>query len=198
MKWTGLLCVVGLATPAWSAQAAEPGRAPAEGTIETDTGRVELLSEPVPVGRRIELPEGWYQVEAEGDEDGAVGSFTVLQAGTGSSTPEPSPPGAVAELQQPPPEVRPSPGPAASPALACRAQRSAFYRELWRQSGVEVDDPDALLDGLDAGTSGPAAGYYWFALQADPFRNLAWSSELRGRANELVRCVREAGAASGR
>ncbi len=72
---------------------------------------------------------------------------------------------------------------------ACRRERTAYLRELWRESGVEVSDPDALVRGLDAGASGPGAAFFWSALSMDAFRNLAWSSELRSRAEDLVRCV---------
>jgi hypothetical protein len=58
-------------------------------------------------------------------------------------------------------------------------------------SGIEVSDPDALLLGLE-GDQGAAAGFYWFALATDPFRPLAWSSDLRARAEALARCVRNA------
>ena len=53
-----------------------------------------------------------------------------------------------------------------------------------------MKDPAALLEGLQGGASGPAAGFYWFALSTDAFRNLAWSTELRSRADALARCVR--------
>jgi hypothetical protein len=81
--------------------------------------------------------------------------------------------------------------PVAAPgAPPCRTERAAYLRELWKTSGIDVKDPDALLAGLEAGDSGPASGYYWFALATDPFRPLAWSSDLRDRAEALARCVR--------
>lgn len=202
MKRIGLLCILGLATAGATVQAADPPDGSAEGSIETDSGRTEVLSRRVPVGRRIELPEGWYRVEEEGTEDRAVGSFTVV--GPSEDRPsipgETAPPGVgagaeaqgVTEPRATEPRATES---APSMAGACVAQRSAFFRELWRESGIEVEDPAALLDGLDAGASGPATGYYWFALQTDAFRNLAWSTELRDRAKALVRCVRDTRAA---
>ncbi|HEY6100080.1 MAG TPA: hypothetical protein VIW03_11655, partial [Anaeromyxobacter sp.] len=57
---------------------ADPPRA--EGRIETDEGRVEILGRPVRVGERVELPEGWYRVEEAGPEDGEIGSFSVVPA----------------------------------------------------------------------------------------------------------------------
>jgi hypothetical protein len=57
-------------------------------------------------------------------------------------------------------------------------------------SGIDVKDPVALLEGLEAGGAGPLTGYYWFALATDAFRPLAWSSELRSRADALARCAR--------
>ncbi len=157
--------------------------APADGRIETDTGRFEILGRPVRVGEKIELPEGWLRVEEAGTEDGEVGSFGVVSAESfGSAGPE------LAAL-----------APAGAPAdsapggAACRAERSAYLAELWRASGVDVKDPAALLDGLQGGTTGPGAGFYWFALATDAFRPLAWSSELRARADALARCVRGQG-----
>jgi hypothetical protein len=43
---------------------------------------------------------------------------------------------------------------------------------------------------MRAGGSG-LNGYYWFASATDAFRPLAWSSELRSRADDLARCARE-------
>jgi hypothetical protein len=171
----------------------------AEGTIQIGTGRAEVLSRKVPVGKRIELPEGWFRVEEEGPEDGRVGSFTIVASrDEDDAAPEPAleaaPPATARVLAPPPPaEVAPPQRPASpAPAQACRAERSAYLRQLWKESGIEVSDPDALLEGLDAGNSGPATGYFWFALATDAFRNLASSSDLRGRAEALVRCIQSA------
>jgi hypothetical protein len=193
MRCACLLAALLLA-PAASPRAEDPARA--EGTLDDEDGtRVEVLSGKLPVGQRIELPEGWFRVEEEGVEDRRVGSFTVVSAGTEESSP------ASASAPPAPPQVpiapRGSPAELAGTALAgrdtCRAERSAYLRQLWRESGIEVADPDALLRGLDAGTSGPAAGFYWFAMSTDAFRNLAWSSELRSRAKALIRCVSQDG-----
>jgi hypothetical protein len=169
---------VALALPL--AARADPPRA--EGRIDTDEGRVEILGRPVRVGEKLELPEGFIRVEEKGTEDEHVGSFTVVPAET-FATAGLGAPGAEAALA----------GDAASHVAAttsCRRERAAYIAELWRQSGIEVSSPDALLEGLEGEEGGPSAGFYWFALATDPFRPLAWSSTLRDRAEELARCVR--------
>ncbi len=152
----------------------------AEGRIETDEGRTEILGRPVRVGERVDLPEGWFRVEEAGREDGDVGSFTVVPAesfgGTAATSVD-----AVAEAGDP--------GPAGKGPPDCRAERSAYIAELWRQSGIDVSSPGAIIEGLEGNRGGPQAGFYWFALATDPFRPLAWSSALRERAEALVRCV---------
>lgn len=181
--------------------AAAPAPGPrAEGRIDTDEGRIELLGQPVRVGETIELPEGFIRVEEKGTEDRNVGSFSVVPAESLRAS-------AVA-LAARPPASRVSlagsvedeggeAGAAGAPRFvrvrgdgACRAERSAYLRDLWRLSGIEVADPDALLLGLESG-GGERSGFYWFALATDPFRPLAWSSELRSRADALARCARE-------
>jgi hypothetical protein len=153
----------------------------AEGRIESDQARTEILGRPVRVGERIELPEGFLRVEEEGTEDRDVGSFTVVAAESLADVTAP-PQGAAGAATDPA---------AAAPGTpACRAERSAYLAQLWKESGIEVKDPAALLEGLQAGASGPAAGFFWFAFQTDAFRPLAWSSELRSRADALTRCVR--------
>lgn len=161
------------------AASAEPPPA-AAGRIESDEGRIEILGRPVRVGERIELPEGFLRVEEAGPEDDRVGSFGIVSAESLRA----DAPIAV--------EVVGADDPAdAGPSLPdCRAERAAYVAELWRASGIEVSDPAALLDGLEGGATGPKTGFYWFALATDPFRPLAWSSELRARAERLVRCVR--------
>jgi hypothetical protein len=154
----------------------------AEGRIQTDEGTIEILGRPVKVGEKIETPEGFIRVEEAGPEDREVGSFGVVAAesfGTGAAIASAGP---VAEAGDP--------ATARAVPRDCRAERSAYLSELWRQSGIEVKAPDAVIDGLAAGSTGPATGYAWFALATDAFRPLAWSSELRGRAAALARCVR--------
>ncbi len=153
---------------------------PAEGRIESDQGRIEILGRPVRVGERIELPEGFLRVEEKGTEDDEVGSFGVVSAQSFTTAP---------------PELAPTgdagdPASAAPQAPACAAERAAYLVEIWKQSGIEVSDPAALLEGLQGGATGPRAGFYWFAIATDMFRPLAWSSELRARADALARCVR--------
>ncbi len=165
---------------------AEPPRS--EGTIQLDDEtRVEVLGEKVQVGKRIDLPEGWYRVEEEGVEDQEVGSFTVVSAQVATGAEPAAAPAA------PSPEPAPSPAAFAVSAVkrsdACRAERSAYLRQLWRESGIDVSDPDALVRGLDADAHGRGAAFLWSALSMDAIRNLAWSSELRSRAQDLIRCV---------
>jgi hypothetical protein len=172
---------------------AEPPRA--EGRIESDEGRVEILGKRYRIGETIELPEGFLRVEEAGPEDGQVGSFSVVAMRVAPRA-EAEP----AEQLQPRP-VQPSSeereatgdlqraGPAAARSAECSPQRTAYLAELMRLSGIEISSPAALMEGLGAG-EGPDLGFYWFALQTDPFRPLAWSSELRSRAEALTRCVR--------
>jgi hypothetical protein len=166
--------------------AAPPGAA--EGRIEAGGAQVEVLGRPVAVGERIELPEGWFRVEEQGVEDRDVGSFTVEAAPSEAS---PASPAQAAAAEPPPaPEAMPPAPTGPPPQPACTAERSAYLKELWRMSGIDVDDPAALLRGLESSRWG-ASDAYVLALSADPVRPLAWSSALRARARELVRCVRE-------
>ncbi len=185
------------------------------GTIDVGSGRTEVLSKSLPVGQRIDLPEGWFRVEEEGVEDGQVGSFTIVSSETGVGAPAEQGEGPEAPLRGGAARSREAASTAQGPARPgwgsdriagsaggagaqppydrpCRAERNAYLRQLWKESGIDVSDPDALLEGLDAGTSGPATGYHWFALATDAFRNLSFSSELRDRAGALVRCVQAA------
>lgn len=184
----------GQPTPAPPDRGLAPRPEGAAGRIETGTGRVEILGRPVRVGEKLELPEGFIRVEEEGTEDRHVGSFTVVPAETFRATAlaladagrdgatEAEPPAVADRAAEPLPPERLA-------SAACRRERADYLRELWRESGIEVEDPGALIEGLEAGAQGPATGYYWFALASDPFRPLAWSSDLRARADALVRCV---------
>jgi hypothetical protein len=169
------------------AAAVAPGAAPradssSAGRIQTDEGTIEILGRPLKVGERIETPEGFIQVDEAGPEDGEVGSFGVVAAESFGDGAMLAAAGPVAEAGDP------ATGRAA--ARDCRAERSAYLAELWKESGIDVKAPDAVIDGLAAGSTGPATGYAWFALATDAFRPLAWSSDLRGRAAALARCVR--------
>lgn len=153
----------------------------AEGRIETDEGKVEILGRAVRVGERVELPEGWYRVEEAGPEDSETGSFAVVPVETFASATAP-PVTASADATDP--------AQSRMRRRDCRAERSAYLAELWRQSGIEVSSPGALVEALDGQSAGPGAGFYWFALATDAFRPLAWSSTLRERAEALARCGR--------
>ncbi len=198
MSRPSLLSALRLLTvlPAFSALptlAAPPDAA--EGRIDAGGAHVEVLGRPVAVGQRIELPEGWFRVEEQGVEDRDVGSFSVEAAPSEASPAAPSEtsptapaPTAAAEPPPAPEAIPPAPsGPPPQPA--CTAERSAYLKELWRMSGIDVDDPAALLRGLQSSRVG-AGDAYVLALSSDPVRPLAWSSDLRARARELVRCVR--------
>jgi hypothetical protein len=156
----------------------EPPRA--EGRIVSDEGRTEILGRALRVGERLELPEGYIQIDEQGTEDEQVGSFTVVPAESF---------GAVAEVASVGAEAS-DPAQRVETARDCAPERARYIAELWRLSGIEVASPDAVIEGLEGKGAGPDAGFYWFALATDPFRPLAWSSELRGRADALARCVR--------
>lgn len=153
---------------------------PAEGRIVTDQGKAEILGRPVRVGERVDLPEGWFRVEEAGPEDAEVGSFSVVPVEAFATATAPAVTDAAAASD---------PAPARPHRRDCRAERSAYLAELWRTSGIEYASPGALIDALEGPAGGPAAGFYWFALATDPFRPLAWSSELRSRADALARCA---------
>jgi hypothetical protein len=155
----------------------------ASGGIQTDEGRIEILGRRIPVGRRIETPEGWFRVEEAGPEDDRVGSFAVVSAASFAAF------GAESEGEPAPGAGEPAPAaPAAGPD--CRTERSAYLAELWRMSGIEdVKDPEAVIRGLEGDTFAPGLGL-WLALSTDPIRPLAWSSALRDRAAALARCER--------
>jgi hypothetical protein len=187
-------CTAALLLAALPAAAEPPDQAPADGRMDGDGIHVEILGKPVAVGERVDLPEGWFRVEEQGVEDREVGSFSIVAladtSGDDASGPdaatEPEP-ARLAPLEPVSTQREPA---RAAPERPCRGERAAYLRELWKTSGVEVEHPDALLEGLDSG-EGAASGYYWFALQTDPIRPLAWSSDLRDRARDLARCVRE-------
>ncbi|BDG03231.1 hypothetical protein [Anaeromyxobacter oryzae] len=184
-----------LTTVAALAAALAPGTAaagpPSDGTIETDGARIEILGKPVRVGETVELPEGFIRVEEAGTEDEHVGSFSVVPAASLRATANaraalpPGTPAVAAAAEGYPPRA------AGAPEPACLGERNAYLRELWKQSGIDVKDVDAIIQGLEGTGYGPGTGFYWFAIATDPFRPLAWSSDLRDRADALARCVRE-------
>jgi hypothetical protein len=151
------------------------------GLVQTDQGQIEILGQPVRVGERVDLPEGWYRVEEAGPEDGRVGSFGIVSA---SSFPASAP----AVAADPPEEGAPGAGKKA--VHSCGAERTAFLKELLRGSGVEVQDPASFLEGLGGDEFAPGLSTLWLALATDPVRSLSWSSELRSRADALARCAR--------
>ncbi|HET8540229.1 MAG TPA: hypothetical protein VFL83_10195 [Anaeromyxobacter sp.] len=172
-----LVLAVALAAPATA-----PAAPTAAGRIQTDEATIEILGRPVKVGEKVETPEGWLRVEEAGPEDGEVGSFAVVAADSFGAPAAAASADGVASAGAPA-DRKPA-------SRDCRAERSAYLSELWRASGIEVSRPDAVIEGLEAGSAGPAAGFAWFALATDAFRPLAWSSALRARAEALARCVR--------
>jgi hypothetical protein len=156
----------------------------AAGHIVAEDARFEILGRPLRAGDRIELPEGTLVVEESGPEDGQVGSFGIVPAESF---------GATAAASAEAPAGAADPADAAPVAFDCRAERAAYIAELWRASGIDVKDPEALLEGLQGGASGPATGFLWFALSTDVFRPLAYTSELRTLAEALARCARGQG-----
>ena len=175
-----------LAVAAALALSAPPARADpaaAAGRIETEGSQFEILGRPLRAGDRIDLPEGYLVVEESAPDEGQAGSFGVVPAETFSQAAS----GGAAPAAEPGAPADAAPGPVFA---ACGAERGAYLMELWRASGIEVNVPVALLEGLQGGAVGPSTGFWWFALATDAFRNLAWSSELRSRADALARCVR--------
>jgi len=165
------------------AAAPEPPRA--EGRIESGDARVEILGRPYRVGETIQLPEGYLRIEEAGPEDEEVGSFTVVPASAPMSVASVA---ARAEQVAPPAEPEPAAIPP-PPPVACRKERAAYLAEIWKQSGIEVSDPAALLDAFEGAPGNPNVASLWFALSTDSFRTLAWSSDARARANALARCM---------
>jgi hypothetical protein len=162
----------------------EPPRV--EGRIESADARVEILGRPYRAGETIQLPEGYLRVEEAGSEDEEVGSFTVVPASTPTALAA-----AIAASTAPveaPTGQPPSPPPPSAPL--CRAERAAFLAEIWKGSGIEVDDPEALLAAFEGSEGNPDLARLWFALSTDAFRPLAWSSDARAKANALARCMR--------
>jgi hypothetical protein len=165
--------------------ASAPETPRAEGRIESGGARVEILGKPYRVGETIQLPEGYLRVEEAGPEDEEVGSFTVVPASAPMSVASVSARAATSPVE-PEPEALPAPPP---PPASCRKERAAYLAEIWKQSGIEVDDPAALLDAFEGSPGNPSVANLWFALSTDSFRTLAWSSDARAKANALSRCI---------
>jgi hypothetical protein len=193
---------------AWCAAASAPGAArgdEAGGWIESDQAQIEILR---PGGRReIRTPEGFLRVEdpAEPGDDERLGSFGTYHPAAlaredggdravdvAAPAARPAPP-AEPPLEAPPPLRRDglvdttAPVPGADP---CRPQRARYLRRVLRMSGVDLDRPLDLLDGL----AGPASqggnlllgGYLVPGL--DAVRPLAWDQELRSLGRDLATC----------
>lgn len=197
MRRLALLAVV-LAAPAARAQAPAGG-----GFVASEESRVEVLAAPVRVGERVERPEGWYRVEEAGPEDREAGSFGVVPATALAEREEEAGPGAAPEPAAraearlgvgpedrltAPADVR-GEGPAYALADPCRAERTAYLRELLRLEGIEVADPVGLMEGLEGATFARGFNWFWLSLRIDPIRPLSSSSNLRALADRLARCA---------
>lgn len=192
-------------TPAVRAVAQAPARlapvaapappAMAGGSVRSDRMALELL--PPRAGNEIRTPEGFIRLEGSGAAPASLVSFGTYR---------PVPPQVTAAARGTPVVARTeaaegTPGgdggalsAAASPAREpCRAQRSRYVRRLLAMSGVDLDDPLALLEGM-TGAGGYPAHYLFTAVGllpgSDPIRPLAWDLELRSLARELAACSR--------
>lgn len=175
---------------------ARPEAPLAEGTIEAGDGRVEVLGRRYAPGDTIELPEGYLRVEEAGPEDEEIGSFTVVPAAVLAraqveppAQEEPTPPGGAGEPPGAWERFRERETPRAS-GQDCNEERRAYLAEIWKQSGIELSDPEGFLAGLEETEQGSDLTLAWFALSTDAFRTLAWSSDARAKAMALARCAR--------
>ncbi|WP_242342009.1 hypothetical protein [Anaeromyxobacter terrae] len=175
----------------------------AEGSIDAGDAQVEVLGRRYAPGETIELPEGYLRVEEAGPEDDEIGSFSVVPAAALARAEAPA--AATAERHAPrtgaseqPSSVtvtgmgagEEAPAPWRSAHPDCSAERAAYLAEIWKQSGIEVSDPQGFLAGLEQTEEGADLTLAWFALSTDAFRTLAWSSDARAKAAALARCAR--------
>ncbi len=197
---------------AWCAVASIPAAArgddAAGGRIESDQARIEILR--AGGQREIRTPEGFLRVEdppEPGDED-RLGSFGTYHA----AVLMPDEPGddaldVAARPERPARSIRPGEAPLEAPppvrrdglvdttapvagADPCRPQRARYLRRVLRMSGIDVDRPIELLDGL----AGPASQGGTLLLGGylipgfDAVRPLAWDQELRSLGRDLATC----------
>jgi len=174
---------------------ARPEQARAEGNIDAGDARVELLGRTYAAGDTIELPEGYLRVEEDGPADGEIGSFAIVPAATiarANAVPERAThPMGTGSGERAEPAAREE-GVAPAPGRAepdCSADRAAYLAEIWKQSGIELSDPQGFIAGLAQTEEGADLTLAWFALSTDAFRTLAWSSDARAKATALARCA---------
>lgn len=199
---TLLVVLVTLASSAWSAARADDG-VDRGGQIETDEANIEIVRPHH--GRVIQTPEGFLRVEDGPDLDRSpgLGSFGTYHPTSAANAPEAGP-GSTGSGAADPSErvqVRPdgmvdttAPVPGTDP---CRPQRGRYLRRLLEMSGVKVDRPLDLLDGL-AGPSAAGGNVLvsgWVAPGVDPLKPLAWDQELRSLGRDLAACQSRAAAA---
>src|SRR5512140_2222454 len=80
-------CTMALLLAAGAPAAGEPTESPPAGRLDGDGVHVEILGQPVAVGARVELPEGWFRVEEQGVEEREAGSFSVVAAAATAEPP---------------------------------------------------------------------------------------------------------------
>ena len=169
---------------------ARPEQARAEGNIDAGDARVELLGRTYAAGDTIELPEGYLRVEEDGPADGEIGSFAIVPAATiarANAVPERATrPMGTGSGERAEPAAREE---GVAPAPDCSAERAAYLAEIWKQSGIELSDPQGFIAGLAQTEEGADLTLAWFALSTDAFRTLAWSSDARAKATALARCA---------
>jgi hypothetical protein len=206
-----LIAVVAAAAPIWGAPRAAPLQ-DTGGRIESDElVSIELIT---PSGQReIRTPEGFLRVESDEPDDpssSTMGSFGTYHAAvlapseSGVQVVDADPSPADAAPAEPAPPLRrdgmfdtSAPTAGADP---CHAQRNRYFRRVLRMSGVDVERPLELLDGL----AGPGSrggnlligGYLMPGV--NPIQPLAWDQELRSLARDLATCEARAVPASAR
>lgn len=193
-------CVAG-----WDPATARADDAPTGGRIESDQARIEILR---PGGQReIRTPEGFLRVEdpAEPGDGARLGSFgtyhvAALPPDAGDGAIDVAAPPVEAPLE-PPPRVRrdglvdtSAPVGGGDP---CRPQRARYLRRVLYMSGIEVDRPLELLDGLAGPVSqgGNVLAGGFLLPGFDAVKPLAWDQELRSLGRDLATCEARSGAA---
>jgi hypothetical protein len=186
-----ILAITFVARPAPGRAEEEPSEVAAR--IETDDGTIEIIQPHH--GRVIETPEGYLRIEEGPDlDEGVQGSF-----GTYHATPvEPAAVSRIAVTSVEPPPAPVTVGPdglvdTSAPTAGadpCHAQRERYFRRLLQMSGVYVDRPLELLDGLAGpgrvGANVLVTGY--LSPGVDPLKPLAWDQELRSLGRDLAVC----------
>jgi len=172
----------------------------ASGSVRSDLMSIEVL--PPRAGNEIRTPEGFVRLEGSSAAPAGLATFGTYRpvpvraptAGARSAAM------AGAQAEAPVGAAQPGGGDGAIPPPPgslrdpCRAERSRYVRRLLVMSGIDLDDPLALLEGM-TGPGGYPAHYLFTVIGllpgADPIRPLAWDQELRSLARDLAACSRE-------